>query len=78
MILDIQKKPSVEKMPRGSKGKPIICEQTGLYAESMTSMAIAMNISYPLMAKFMTGGCKHAKGYTFRWASMEEIKEATK
>lgn len=78
MILDIDKKPMEDNLPRGAKGRPMICEQTGRYEPSMASMAISMRISYPLMAKFMAGKCKHAKGYTFRYATSEEIAEASK
>lgn len=78
MILDIEKKPRVNHAQKGPSGKPMVCEQNGLYASSMVAMALAMKISYPLMAKFMAGKCKHAKGYTFRYATVEEIKEATK
>ena len=75
--LEISKKEMIE-VKKGSRGKPIICEQTGLYMESASKMASTMGISYPLLMKHLSGRCGHAHGYTFRYCSDDEIKEATK
>jgi hypothetical protein len=58
------------------EGIPIVCEQTGAITRTYLEMAGLLGLSQPLITRFMQGKCNHAKGYTFRFATKEEIESS--
>jgi hypothetical protein len=73
--MNIELKPRIEGYKKGPPGKPVVCEQDGFVSMSVMEMAKHLNVSYPLLTKHLNGIAKHAKGYTCRYLTSEEIKE---
>jgi hypothetical protein len=76
--IDIEIKPRIDGYKKGPPGKAVVCEQDGTISASVMEMAKHLDVSYPLLAKHLAGFAKHAKGYTCRYATEQEICEAGK